>query len=99
MILLSGGPLWPAGTNETPMNKTELDHLLLEAHDHNDHAALIRYYTLAADAREQERDIDAACFFLTHAFVFALESGAAEAKTLNQRLVAHGRAHQLNFSD
>ncbi|SLN25703.1 hypothetical protein [Ruegeria meonggei] len=81
------------------MDKTELDRLLLDAHDRNDHAALIRYYTLAADTCEQAQDIDAACFYLTHAFVFALECGAAEADALNQRLVAHGRGHRLNFSD
>lgn len=79
------------------MNKDELDHLLLQAHDRNDHAALIRYYTLAADEREAAQDIDAACFYLTHAFVFALESGAPEADALNKRLVAHGRAHRLEF--
>ncbi|WP_170790772.1 hypothetical protein [Ruegeria lacuscaerulensis] len=81
------------------MDKSKLDHLLLEAHARDDHDALIRYYTLAADEREAARDTDAACFYLTHAFVFALESGAPEADTLNARLVAHGRAHRLDFSD
>ncbi|MBO9411336.1 MULTISPECIES: hypothetical protein [unclassified Ruegeria] len=79
------------------MDKTDLDRLLLEAHDRNDHDALIRYYTLAADEREAVQDIDATCFYLTHAFVFALESGAPEAKTLNARLTAYGRAHRLEF--
>ncbi|WP_170763767.1 hypothetical protein [Ruegeria lacuscaerulensis] len=79
------------------MDKDELDRLLLEAHERNDHAALIRYYTMAADEREQAQDIDAACFYLTHAFVFALESGSKEAEALNLRLVAHGRAHRLEF--
>ncbi len=79
------------------MNKNELDRLLLEAHDRNDHEALIRYYTQAADEREAAHDIDAACFYLTHAFVFALEAGAPEADVLNARLAAHGRAHRLEF--
>jgi len=79
------------------MEKDELDRLLLEAHERNDHVALIRYYTMAADQREQAQDIDAACFYLTHAFVFALESGSSEAEALNQRLVAYGRAHRLKF--
>ncbi|MBO9447300.1 hypothetical protein [Ruegeria sp. R14_0] len=79
------------------MDKQELDRLLLDAHDRNDRADLIRFYTMAADEREAAQDIDAACFYLTHAFVFALESGALEADTLNQRLVAHGRAHKLEF--
>ncbi|WP_170350228.1 hypothetical protein [Ruegeria atlantica] len=79
------------------MEKDELDRLLLKAHEQNDHAALTHYYTMAADEREAAQDIDAACFYLTHAFVFALESGAPEAETLNARLVAHGRAHRLEF--
>ncbi|WP_170410005.1 hypothetical protein [Ruegeria atlantica] len=79
------------------MDKQELDRLLLDAHDRSDHADLIRLYTLAADEREAAHDIDAACFYLTHAFVFALESGATEADALNQRLVAYGRAHKLDF--
>ncbi|WP_170427266.1 hypothetical protein [Ruegeria arenilitoris] len=79
------------------MNKQELDRLLLDAHDRNDPADLIRFYTMAADEREAAQDIDAACFYLTHAFVFALESGAPEADMLNQRLVAYGRAHKLEF--
>ncbi|KUJ77131.1 hypothetical protein [Ruegeria profundi] len=79
------------------MDTNELDRLLIEAHDRKDHAALIRYYTLAADECEAAQDIDAACFYLTHAFVFALESGAPEAEALNARLVAYGRAHHLEF--
>ncbi len=79
------------------MDKTDLDRLLLEAHDRNDHGALVRYYTMAADEREAAQDIDAACFYLTHAFVFALESGAPEAESLNARLAAYGRAHRLDF--
>ncbi len=79
------------------MGKTDLDRLLLEAHDRNDHDALVRYYTMAADEREAAQDIDAACFYLTHAFVFALESGAPEADSLNARLAAYGRAHRLDF--
>ncbi|WP_171123637.1 MULTISPECIES: hypothetical protein [unclassified Ruegeria] len=81
------------------MDKTDLDRLLLEAHDHNDLDALIRYYTMAADECEAAQDIDATCFYLTHAFVFALESGAAEADALNARLAAYGRVHRLDFLD
>ncbi|WP_037309017.1 hypothetical protein [Ruegeria halocynthiae] len=79
------------------MDKDDLDRLLLAAHARNDHVDLVRYYTMAADQREQAQDIDAACFYLTHAFVFALESGAPQADALNRRLVAHGRAHHLDF--
>ncbi|CUK10368.1 hypothetical protein RUE5091_03305 [Ruegeria denitrificans] len=79
------------------MEKHELDQLLLKAHEQGDQPALIRFYTMAADEREAAQDIDAACFYLTHAFVFALESGAPEADALNARLVAQGRAHRLEF--
>ncbi|KZY46979.1 hypothetical protein A3731_01040 [Roseovarius sp. HI0049] len=65
-----------------------LDAQLLAAHDGDDRFALIRLYTQAADITN---DIDAACFFLTYAYIFALEAGAPEAATLHARLKAHGR--------
>ncbi len=79
------------------MDRAALDELLLAAHARNDHAALVQYYTMAADEREEAGDIDAACFYLTHAFVFALEHGAPEADELNLRLVQHGRANRLHL--
>jgi hypothetical protein len=77
------------------MTRDELDCALLAAHEAGDSGALVRLYTLAADQEETAGSIDAACFFLTQAFVFALESGHEEATALNMRLVAHGRAHLL----
>ncbi|MEL6596317.1 MAG: hypothetical protein AAFQ47_10295 [Pseudomonadota bacterium] len=65
-----------------------LDEALLEAHEAGDKAALIRLYTQAAD---EAGDVDAACFYLTHAYVFALESRAPEAAGLQARLADHGR--------
>lgn len=65
-----------------------LDAQLLAAHDGDDRFALIRLYTQAADITN---DIDAACFFLTYAYIFALEVGAPQAATLHARLKAHGR--------
>ena len=65
-----------------------LDRQLLEAHDANDTAALVSLYTQAADHTD---DIDAACFYLTHAYIFALERGDKDANTLRERLAAHGR--------
>lgn len=66
----------------------DLDARMLRAHAEDDRAALIRLYALAADGAN---DLDAACFYLTHAYVFALEAGAPEAPALHARLVAHGR--------
>ncbi|MDP5217068.1 hypothetical protein Q5Y75_07555 [Ruegeria sp. 2205SS24-7] len=75
------------------MSDAALDQLLLKAHAEDDKAALVRLYTEAADQSEAGGNVDAACFYLTHALVFALETGASEAKQLNARLVEKGRAH------
>ncbi len=66
----------------------DLDAQMIAAHEACDLTALIRLYTRAAD---QASDLTAACFYLTHAYVFALEAGSADAKRLHQRLKAHGR--------
>ena len=65
-----------------------LDRQLLKAHDANDTAALVSLYTQAADHTD---DVDAACFYLTHAYVFALERGDKAADALRERLSARGR--------
>ena len=79
------------------MNSAELERALLKAHAETDATALIRLYTLAGDQAEVAGEIDRACFYLTHAFVFALEAGAAEADPLNARLAERGRAKRLTF--
>ena len=66
----------------------DLDQRLLAAHDAGDHIALVELYTQAADAA---RDLDAECFYLTHAYVFALEQNHLDYKGLHARLKAHGR--------
>lgn len=65
-----------------------LDAALLKAHLRQDLAALIGLYTEAADT---VKDLDAECFFLTHAYIFALDLGDQRSKLLHQRLVKHGR--------
>lgn len=79
------------------MQRDELDAQLLEAHAEADTGALVRLYTLAGDQSEASGDIDEACFYLTHAFVFALEAGFPQADPLNKRLADRGRAHRLSF--
>lgn len=66
----------------------DLDAQMIAAHEARDHAALIRLYTQAADT---STDLDAACFYLTHAYIFALAFGAPETKELHARLKKHGR--------
>ncbi|MFW8595178.1 hypothetical protein [Cribrihabitans neustonicus] len=81
--------------NRAELDRLDLDRALLSAHADHDLAALVRLYTVAGDRAEAAGDINAACFYLTHAFVFALEAGAPEAGALNARLAEHGRAHRL----
>ena len=73
------------------MDKAALDAALIEAHATEDNPRLARLYTSAADMAEAEGNIDACCFFLTHAYVFALTSGAAAAGALHDRLLQYGR--------
>ncbi|MFP7673243.1 hypothetical protein ACG74X_07785 [Marivita sp. S0852] len=61
---------------------------LLEAHDRGDLDALVSGYMAAADSAS---DHDAACFFLTHAYVFALEAGDAREDALRAKLAENGR--------
>ena len=79
------------------MQRDELDTKLLAAHASSDTSALVQLYTLAGDQSEIAGDVDAACFYLTHAFVFALEKGRIEADELNRRLADYGRAQRLVF--
>ena len=73
------------------MDRAQLDAALITAHEAGDHAALVWLYRQAGEEREEAGDIDAACFYYTHAYVFALESGHVAASELLTRLVRHGR--------
>ena len=72
-------------------DREALNQSLLDAYDQGDSKGLVSIYTKAADQSEASGDVDEACFFLTQAYVFALESGLPEAADLNQRLARHGR--------
>lgn len=65
-----------------------LDEALLDAHARDDRAALVTLYSRAAEATDE---VDATCFFLTQAYVFALETGHAATQPLHDRLKAFGR--------
>lgn len=62
---------------------------LLAAHARGDTRALVGLYVQAAD---DTADIDAACFYLTHAYVYALETAHPDTSAILSRLRAHGRA-------
>ena len=68
-----------------------LDRALLAAHAAGDGAALARLYTRAADEAEARGHEARAGFYLTQAYVFALEQGDAAAGALHARLKALGR--------
>lgn len=73
------------------MTPDALNAALINAHEHGDVARLISLYKTAGEGCEHVGDIDAACFYLTHAFVFALEEGADDAVALSQKLAHYGR--------
>ncbi len=66
----------------------DLDSQLLAAHASGDKSALVTLYTAAAD---QAGSLGAACFYLTHAYIFALDLGHADTAQLHARLDEHGR--------
>lgn len=65
-----------------------LDQALLDAHARGDTSALIRLYHEAAETAQDEQ---ATGFFLTHAYVFALEAGDDRASFLKDALIRLGR--------
>lgn len=68
-----------------------LQRRLLAAHDVGDRLELSRLYAAAGDMADEAGDRDRAAFFLTHAWIFALEAGSATAERLHARLRDWGR--------
>ena len=66
---------------------------LLAAHETGNTSALVSLYTEAAEAAVSE---DAAGFYLTHAYIYALELGHPAASALRQRLVQMGRENKTD---
>ena len=67
--------------------QADLDTRLLAAHAEENRAALIALY---AEASEGARGLTARRFYLTHAYVYALEAGSPEAVTMRRKLVDLG---------
>ena len=67
---------------------SDLDDRLLAAHARDDRRALVALY---CEAGMTANDIDASCFYLTHAYIYALEMGHPDADSLHARLAKHGR--------
>ena len=66
-----------------------LESELLAAHESRDVDAIISLYAVAA---ERSEDSEREAFFLTHAWVFALEAGDPRAPEFHRRLRELGRA-------
>lgn len=64
-----------------------LDARLLEAHARGRAEDLVQLYARAADEAEDDK---ARAFYLTHAYVYALDSGHGDADTLREALIAMG---------
>ncbi|MGG7646321.1 hypothetical protein ACQ5SP_16040 [Rhodovulum sp. YNF3179] len=74
----------------SPENR-RLEAALLAAHATGDAEALVTLYFEAGRRAEARAEIDAACFFYTYAYVYALEHGHGDAHALHARLKAYGR--------
>ena len=66
----------------------DLHALLMNAHHTEDKSALVELYTQAADGSET---IKQESFFLTHAYIYALECDHSTASLLHSRLKEYGR--------
>jgi hypothetical protein len=64
---------------------------LLAAHSTGDVPTLVMLYSEAADRAAAGHNIEKECFFLTHAWIFALEIGDPLADILRARLAGNGR--------
>ncbi|ABG32345.1 hypothetical protein CEP88_03890 [Roseobacter denitrificans] len=69
-----------------------LDAQLLAAHAEGDTDRLVTLYAQAAASAD---DPDTAGFYLTHAYVFALEAGLPQAADLRAQLIETGREEPL----
>jgi hypothetical protein len=70
----------------------DLNDRLLAAHDRGDLLALVALYAEAAKCAKEEQ---ARGFYLTHAYVYALELGSETALELRARLIDMGRETPL----
>jgi hypothetical protein len=68
-----------------------LDHEILAAHACANTARLPALYRRAGEAMLEGGNTDAGCFYLTHAYIYALEAGHVMARELHEILVSHGR--------
>ena len=76
-------------------DEQRLHNKMLQAHEAEDLNALPPLYLEAAQLRESQGYIDAACFFYTHAYVYALDCGDRHsAHQALAKLKSYGRDHE-----
>ena len=91
MIFMSGWPGRSPGRVNDPVPLTQLDHEILAAHADGDAARLPALYRQAGEAMLADGKVNTGCFYLTHAYIYALEAGFPMARDIHQILVSHGR--------
>lgn len=70
----------------------ELNAAILEAHDNRRLDTLAASYARGGALYERQGETDAACFFWTQAYIFALDAGVAPlAEAMREKLTAFGR--------
>ena len=90
---VSGGRPLRHSPEDSP-DHGELDAALISAHMAGDREALVGLYHRAGLGEQAAGEIDAAAFFFTQAYVFALEAGDARAASLRERLIELGREEE-----
>lgn len=73
------------------MTLSMLDTAIINAHESGDRSGIMALYHEAALRFEEDGLVDGAAFFLTQAYVFALEAGDSLATDIAAKLRAMGR--------
>ena len=71
--------------------RADLHRRLIDAHERGEPDRLARLYRQAGDRAVGDGDEDAACFYYTHAYVFALQGGLEAAGEILAILKRYGR--------
>ncbi len=73
------------------MNATELNSRILDAWSRGDGQLLAELYSEAGNSLLDSGLENEGCFYLTQAYILALENGLDSAAALHAKLVKHGR--------
>jgi hypothetical protein len=68
-----------------------LNSQVLKAHETGDTKVLVDIYQMLGGEELDKGEITSACFLLTQAYVYALESGDPRASEIHKILKSHGR--------